>query len=228
MRKSLLALIFPLGVFVVSCSNSNSQVKSNQTHNQTKVEKKVDLCSDKIVKEFIPQGNEIVYKGKEEGACRVLTFNEKLMRWFPVVIYQGQDGKVHGVYGSFEKNGTPYISQAEKQAVDEFINTLKQRYMAWSIQQLKTDFKQVAVIGNGTQTAYFLLLDEREWEKFKDKILSKLQPVSDMVGLKILVLAPKDMKKLYFKFKLPFHLVFMIKDGKVVKTNYFVDIPPVF
>jgi hypothetical protein len=228
MRK---VMLFIPTLFLVACGGNNethqtSQVKPSKEVAKVTKPKKVDLC--KISEKLLPKGNHtVVYKAKFEGACRIVAFypngTEKLKsrEWYPLTVYLGEDRKPHIVYGVHLVNGTLYEPPEERIAIEEFKEQYWQKLMEKSLKMLK-DFKVLEIIGNGTQTAYFIVFGD-EWKTFKNKAKKELKTASEILGLKIKVVAPKPDSPIAFNFKLPFHQVFIVKDGKVIKTKVYID-----
>jgi len=213
----LLGAVFLL----VSCGSNQTKLASEK-----KEQTKPNLCDEKVWKGLVPKGNfTVVYKGEFEGACRVVLFYpENGGKWYPLTIYSGTDNKPHALYGVNLVKGKLYEPPEERQAIAKFKLEYWNKLIARSIKSLK-DFETVAVIGNGTQTAYFLLFKD-EWNRFKKDVEKQLQLASEYLGMKIKVLVPNELKP--FEFKLPFHQVFIIHGDRIEKTKFYIDFTELF
>jgi len=220
-RKYL--LLFTIPIFLLSSCQQSTPPPVKETK---KVSPGKELCSK--AEEFLPKGNHtVVYQKFKYSSCRVVAFyppGEAERLWYNLTIYKGMDGKVYAVYGVYvNPGGKLFVDKDEAEAINRFKEEYYSKLIKQSIKMLK-DFQKLAEVGKG-EPAYFLVWRE-EWEneKIRKEILKQLEDIAKMTGLKIEILTPKPDTEIIFKFKLPFHQVFLIKGDRVIRTRYYIDV----
>ena len=112
------------------------------------------------------------------------------------------------------KEGKPLYSKEAVKALFAFKERNYERALARSIEMLK-GFKEIAVIGNGTQKAYYLITP---WEKCDAGSLKKLLSPYAEENLKILVLKPDG--DIPVGFPIPFHQIVVVQKDRLLTGKY--------